>query len=394
MNAKEKLDTYHLPLYGRLPVTLVRGEGAIVWDDNGNEYLDTLAGIAVNSTGHCHPIVVSAIQEQAARLFHVSNIFYNEPQAQLAEKLVNISGLDKATFCNSGAEANEAVIKFIRNYAKKHERSGPIVSFTSCFHGRTIANLAMGKKQYQEGFSPMPDGFHKLKYNNLEMLNDYIKYHKPIGFIIEAIQGEGGINVGNQDFFDRLQQICEEYDIILAIDEVQTGFARTGKYFAFQHYDLAPDLVSCAKGMGSGVPVGAILAKNKIADTLKPGMHGTTFGGNPLVCAAAVATLEVIENENLTHQAQELGDYFRQQLDQKTGNHHAVKEIRGKGLMIGVELHMEGKDIVPEMLKRGMIGNCASGNVMRFVPPLIIRKDQIDKAVDIFAESLEEVYST
>lgn len=392
--SKELLDKYHLPLYGRLPITMKKGQGTKLWDTEGNEYLDMLAGIAVTNTGHCHPKVVKAIQEQAAELLHVSNIFYIPSQAQLIEKLVKASGLDRAFFCNSGAEANEGAIKFIRNYADKKGKTGPIVSFTNSFHGRTIANLAMGKETYQNGFKPMPEGFHHLEFNNLEMLNDYVKYHKPIGFIIEIIQGEGGINVVEDDFIQRLQAICEEHDILLAIDEIQAGFGRTGKFFAYQHHGIQPDIVSCAKGMGSGVPIGAVITKQKVADTLQPGQHGTTFGGNPLVCAAAHATMEVMEEEKLVEKAEELGQYFRDRLTQEVGGHPVVKEIRGKGLMIGVELDMPGKDIVTEMLHNGLIGNCASGNVMRFVPPLVITKEEIDAGIAIFKAALEKIYAS
>lgn len=388
----QKLNDYHLPLYGRLQIVAERAEGMYMWDSTGKKYLDMLAGIAVCNTGHCHPKVVKAIQKQAAKLIHVSNIFYIQPQADLIQKLVKASGLDRAFFCNSGAEANEGAIKFIRNYAAKHDKKGPIVSFTDSFHGRTIANLAMGKEVYQKGFEPLPDGFHRLEYNNLEMLTDYVKYHKPIGFIVEIIQGEGGINVINEEFILKLAEICKEHDILLAIDEIQAGFGRTGKYFAYQHFNIEPDIVSCAKGMGSGVPIGAVITKQKVADALQPGQHGTTFGGNPLVCAAAVATMEVIEEENLLQNAKEMGQYLKDSLQDAVGQHPAVKEIRGKGLMIGVALNIEGKPIVTEMLEHGMIGNCASGTVMRFVPPLVINKTQIDEAVAIFKKSLNSIY--
>ncbi len=393
-NTIQILDDHHLPLYGRLPVVAERAQGMYMWDSEGNKYLDMLAGIAVCNTGHCHPKVVKAIQDQAAKLIHVSNIFYIKPQAELTQKLIEKSGLDRAFFCNSGAEANEGAIKFIRNYAEKTNKKGPIVSFTGSFHGRTIANLAMGKEVYQKGFEPMPDGFHRLEYNNLEMLTDYIKYHKPIGFVLEIIQGEGGINVINEDFISKLDEICKEHDIILALDEIQAGFGRTGKYFAYQHFGISPDIVSCAKGMGSGVPIGAIITKQKIADHLQPGQHGTTFGGNPLVCAAALATIEVMEEEKLLENALLMGEFLMEELNRSVGAHPAVKEIRGKGLMIGVELTIEGKPLVPIMLKNGMIGNCASGNVMRFVPPLIINKFEVEEAVTIFKNALEEVYQS
>lgn len=393
-NTIQILDDHHLPLYGRLPVVAERAQGMYMWDDAGKKYLDMLAGIAVCNTGHCHPTVVKAIQDQAAKLMHVSNIFYIKPQAELIQKLVKASGLDRAFFCNSGAEANEGAIKFIRNYAEKTGKKGPIVSFTGSFHGRTIANLAMGKEVYQKGFEPMPDGFHRLEYNNLEMLTDYIKYHKPIGFVLEIIQGEGGINVIQDDFIKKIDEICKEHDILLAVDEIQAGFGRTGKYFAYQHYGILPDIVSCAKGMGSGVPIGAIITKQKVADHLQPGQHGTTFGGNPLVCAAGVATMKVMEEEKLLENAVSMGKYLKEKLTEAVGEHPAVKEIRGKGLMIGVELTIGGKPLVPVMLKNGMIGNCASENVMRFVPPLIINKFEVEEAVEIFKNALEEVYQS
>jgi len=387
------LDENHLPLYGRLQIVAERAEGMYMYDDAGNKYLDMLAGIAVCNTGHCHPKVVSAIQKQAATLMHASNFFYIQPQAKLIDKLTNAAGLDRAFFCNSGAEANEGVIKFIRNYAEHHGKKGPIVSFTGSFHGRTIANLAMGKEQYQKGFTPMPDGFHRLEYNNLEMLTDYVKYHKPIGFVVEIIQGEGGINVIDKDFIEKLGEICEAHDVLLAVDEVQAGFGRTGKYFAYQHFNIKPDIVSAAKGMGSGVPIGAVMTKQKVADTLQNGQHGTTFGGNPLVCAAALATMEVIEEEGLLQNAVEMGDYFKSQLIEKFEKHPAMVQVRGKGLMIGMEINFEGKEVVMEMLKQHVIGNCASGNVMRFVPPLIVEKEHIDHAINVLGACLETVHA-
>ncbi|MBK6264120.1 aspartate aminotransferase family protein [Marivirga sp. S37H4] len=393
-NTIQYLDDYHLPLYGRLPIVAEKASGMYLWDDQGNKYLDMLAGIAVCNTGHCHPKVVKAIQDQAAKLIHVSNIFYIQPQAELIKKLVNAAGLERAFFCNSGAEANEGAIKFIRNYAAKKDKKGAIVSFTGSFHGRTIANLAMGKEAFQKGFEPLPDGFHRLEYNNVEMLTDYIKNNQPIGFILEIIQGEGGINVINDDFIQKIAEICKEQDILLAVDEIQAGFGRTGEYFAYQHYNIIPDIVTCAKGMGSGLPIGAVITNQKIADTLQPGQHGTTFGGNPLVCAAALATMEVLEEEKLLDNAAKMGEYLREQLNEAVGKHPAVKEIRGKGLMVGVALNMEGKEVVTEMLKNGLIGNCASGTVMRFVPPLIINKEQIKEGVAIFKRALEKVYSS
>ncbi len=390
----QDLDNYHLPLYGRLPIIAEKAKGMYMWDSTGKKYLDMLAGIAVCNTGHCHPKVVKAIQDQAARLIHVSNFFYIEPQAKLIKKLVSAAGLDRAFFCNSGAEANEGAIKFIRNYAAKKNKKGPIVSFTGSFHGRTIANLAMGKETYQKGFEPLPEGFHRLEYNNLEMLTDYVKNTKPIGFVIEIIQGEGGINVVNEGFIHKVAEICKEHDILLAIDEIQAGFGRTGKYFAYQHFNIRPDIVTCAKGMGSGVPIGAVITNQKVSDTLQNGQHGTTFGGNPMVCAAAFATMEVIEEEKLLENASLMGEYFKEQLTKTLGDHPAVKEIRGKGLMLGVALHIEGKDIVTEMLDNSLIGNCASGTVMRFVPPLIINKEEIDECVDIFKNALEKVYKS
>lgn len=389
---QEQLDQFHLPLYNRLPIVADHGEGCTLYDSDGNAYLDMLAGIAVDNTGHCHPTVVKAIQEQAAKLLHVSNLFYIKPQGELAERLVKHSGLDRVFFCNSGAEANEGAIKFARNYAAKKGKQGPIVSFEHCFHGRTIANLALGKEDYQKGFEPMPDGFHKLPLNDKETLHTFLKETTPIAFIIEIIQGEGGINVVEEDFIKEIASICEEHDILLICDEIQAGYGRSGKFFAYQHFDLSPDIVTCAKGMGSGTPIGGVITKQKVADTLQPGQHGTTFGGGPLVCAAAVATLDVIEKENLVEAAERKGKYFQEKLKEKVGDHPVVAEIRGKGLMIGVALKEPGKEVVTAMLKRKVIGNCASGNVMRFVPPLIVKEEELDRAAEVLLESLNEVF--
>lgn len=388
--AQKKAEKYHFDLYGRYPIALVKGKGSKVWDDEHNEYIDALAGIAVNSLGHCHPRVVKAIQKQAEKLIHVSNFYYNAPQSNLAEMLVKLSGLDKAFFCNSGAEAVEGSIKLARRYSYKKGKTGTIISMENSFHGRTLGTIAMGKAKYQDGFHPIPPGFKQVKMNDTGALEEAVN-DETVAIIIEPIQGEGGIVEATIDYLKKARKLCNQYEIPLIFDEIQCGIARTGKMFAYEHYGIKPDIMPLAKALGSGFPIGAVLAKEEFAKAFDHGTHGTTFGGNPLACAAAVETLKIMMDEDICEKARVRGNYLKTRLEDLATNWNAIREVRGKGLMVGVELAFPGGDVVKEMMHRGVLSNCASGNVIRLVPPLIITKDELDNVVDVLVESIKEV---
>lgn len=390
--AQELASQYHVDLYGRYPITLTEGKGLFVTDSEGNEYLDALAGIAVNSLGHSHPKVVEAVREQAGKLMHISNFYYSEPQSELAKKLTEVSGLDKAFFCNSGAEAVEGAVKLARKYGSKHNKTGSIISMENCFHGRTLGTIAMGKRKYQKGFEPIPKGFEQVPANDKEALTKKVT-DETVAIILEPVQGEGGVKPVDGDYLKHVRQLCDEHNVVMILDEIQCGMGRTGKMYAYQHYGIEPDILTSAKALGNGFPIGAVVAKDKIADAISHGEHGTTYGGNPLACAAACATISVMQDENIPQQAAEKGAYFKDRLREVAADNDAITDVRGLGLMVGAELSFEGGDVVTEMMKRGVLSNCASGNVMRFVPPLIITEDQIDTIIEVFIESLKEVES-
>jgi len=388
--AKATADKYHFDLYKRYPITLVSGKGVHVKDVDGNTYLDALAGIAVNGTGHCHPKVVKAIQEQAAELIHISNLYYNEPQSKLAKLLTEVSGMDRAFFCNSGAEAVEGSLKLARKYAHEQGKDGHIISMTGCFHGRTLGTIAMGKKKYQKGFDPMPPGFNRAKFNDIASLKEKVN-DSTVAIIMETVQGEGGIHVVKPEFLQTARDLCDKHNALLILDEVQCGIARTGMMFAYQHFGVEPDVVASAKALGGGFPIGAVMAKEHAADAFDYGNHGTTYGGNPLACAAAAASLEAILDENLMEHAAEMGHYFMNKIRSVGQNWDAIKEVRGLGLMIGVELNFPGAKVVEEMLERGVLSNCASNTVMRIVPPLVISKQELDRVIEVLIESIKKV---
>jgi len=378
----------YLPTFGRYPVAIQRGKGSRVWDVEGREYIDAFAGIAVNNVGHCHPDVVRAIQDQAGRLLHISNYYVSEPQVNLAGKLVDLSGLDRVFFSNSGAESVEGAIKIARKYAHCRSKGGTIISMQGSFHGRTLATIATGRQELQNGFAPIPQGFIQIPLNNMEEIEKI--YNEDIaGIIVEPIQGEGGINEIDESFLSQLRTFCDEQDISLIFDEVQTGIARTGKLFAKDHSGVQPDIMTLAKGLGGGVPIGAILSNEKVSATIEAGNHGTTFGGNPLVCAAALAVLETIEKENLAEAAREKGEWIRQQV--KEMNEPSVRRIKGKGLMLGIEFDFETKSLVQEMLNNGVLANYLGGNILRLVPPLNISYEELEIVMDVLKKSIERV---
>ncbi len=388
----EELDrTYSLPVYARHPITLMEGKGAHVKDVLGHRYIDALAGVAVNSLGHCHPRVVSAIQSQAERLIHSSNFYVTPPQAHLMERLCELTGLDRAFLSNSGAEAVEAAIKAARLYGHQNGKGGRIITFEGCFHGRSLATIAAGKKGYQEGFGPMPEGFHQVPFNDIEAVRNAID-DETCAVMLEPVQGEGGIRVAGRSFMQELRELCDQKGLLLILDEVQCGMGRTGKLFAYEYYDLKPDLLALAKALGGGVPIGATLFENAVAEAFSPGKHGSTFGGNPLASSAALATLDVIEEEKLSQRAQDLGEKAFKRLKELQGQKDAVKDVRGIGLMLGVELEGKAKDVLERLIQKGVLGNVTGGEVLRLVPPLVIEEEALDHILQAMEEAIEEVH--
>jgi acetylornithine/N-succinyldiaminopimelate aminotransferase len=379
---------YYLPTFKRYPLVLEKGRGARVWDVEGNEYIDALAGIAVNNLGHCHPRVVKAIQDQAAELIHVSNFYLSKPQVRLSQKLVKLSGLDRVFFANSGAESVEGAIKIARKYAHSIGRGGTVISFEGSFHGRTLATIATGKEKMQRGFGPIPHGFKKVPFNDFEALKAAVD-QETAAILIEPIQGEGGINLAKPCYLQALRKLCDEQNIVLIFDEIQCGIGRTGAMFANQHYRVLPDIMTLAKALGGGVPIGAILSNEKVSAAIDFGDHGTTFGGNPLVCAAALASLEAIEEENLLQKAEEKGEWLKAQISAL--REPAIREIRGQGLMIGVEFDFETGPLVKRMMELGVLANATAGNVLRLVPPLTISYEEMKQLVVVLEKCISEI---
>jgi len=377
---------YYLPTFNRIPITFVRGSGSKLWDIENKEYIDMLAGIAVTNVGHCHPKVVKAIQEQAAELMHISNFFVSPMQVALSELLVNISKLDRVFFTNSGAESVEGAIKIARRYAHSIGRGGKIISMQNSFHGRTLATIATGQAKYQEGFGPIPQGFVQVPFNDLDAIKGIIS-EEIAGIIVEPIQGEGGIRPATKEYLEGLRTLCDQNNTALIFDEIQSGIGRTGNWFAKDHYEVQPDILTSAKGLGGGMPIGAFLCNEKIANAIQFGDHGTTFGGNPLAAAASMATLSVIVEEHLTQAAKENGEWLMQRLNELKEKFPSIKEVRGLGLMIGVELTEPALPYMQQLLKEGIVANATAVNVLRLVPALNISKTEL-KA---FLEALERV---
>jgi predicted acetylornithine/succinylornithine family transaminase len=389
----EESNKYLMSTYSRLPIVMRKGRGMKVWSSDGKEYTDFLGGIAVNCLGHCHPKVVIALQKQAQRLLHVSNIYHIEPQIELAKILVNNSFADKAFFCNSGTEAVEGAIKLARKYASDHtsaERFEIITAYGS-FHGRTFASLsATGQDKLKEGFKPLVPGFKHVPFNDINALEKAVTKNT-CAVILEPIQGEGGIIIPSDDYLKQVRELCDKNGTLLILDEIQTGIGRTGALFAYEHFEIEPDIITLAKGLGGGVAIGAILAKDSVAASFQPGTHGSTFGGNPLACAAALATVEtLLEDSFLLDNCRRIGKYFVERLEKlKNEFPDDITEIRGKGLMIGLELTKEGGPIVELCAERGMLINCTAGSVLRFTPPLIITEKEIDLLIDV----LENIFN-
>lgn len=390
----EQIDSkYHFQIYGRLPILLKKGKGSHVWDSDGNKYIDVLGGIAVNSLGHCHPNVVNAIKKQAEQLIHCTNIYYIEPQVKLEKLLLDNCDMDRALFVNSGTEAVESAIKLARKWAGKHGKGGGIITMEGSFHGRSIACVtATGQKKYRVGFDPLPSGFKTVPFNDLRAVKEAID-DSICAVMVEPVQGEGGIVPADKTYLKELRDLCDKHNILLIFDEIQCGMARTGHLFAYQGYNVIPDMITIAKALGGGFPIAALLAKEEIANAFDKGDHGTTFGGNPLATAAAYASVSTLIDENFAQQAQLTGTYLMNRLNEERKKTSHIKEVRGKGLMVGIVLDQEGKEIVPEMMKRGVLANCCAKNVIRFVPPLNISEKDLDTAVTVLVDVIEEVFS-
>src|SRR4030042_197401 len=383
-------EKYIANTYARYPILLVKGKGTRVWDFEVHEYLCFFAGLGVCNLGHCHPRVVKAIQTQAEKLIHVSNFYYIEPQIQLASLLCKNSFADKVFFCNSGAEANEGALKLARKYAK--EKMGKdryeIITMECSFHGRTLATLtATAQEKFHKGYEPLMPGFKYVPFDDIGAVRNAID-SKTCAVMLEPIQGEGGVNCPREGYLKTLREICDERGLLLIFDEVQGGMGRTGKLFAYEHDGIEPDMLTLAKSLAGGVPIGALLIKKGIADSFLPGDHASTFGGNPLATAAGVAALTTILEEGMLENCQKMGDYFLLKLEAIQKKFPFVKEVRGKGLILGIELKIDGSSIVKEMLRRKILINCTMGNVLRFLPPLVVTREEIDRVV----QALEEVF--
>ncbi len=382
---------HYLPTFKRYPIALTEGKGSLVWDADGNEYIDALAGIAVSTIGHGHPDLAAAIADQAAKLIHISNFYVSPPQMELVKTLASLSGLERVFMTNSGAESLEGAIKIARKYGHKKGRGGEIIAMNHAFHGRTLATVAAtGKKAMMNGFDPMPSGFKHVPFNDLEALKNSIS-QQTAGILLEPIQGEGGINLVNPEYLRQVRTLCDEQNIALIFDEVQCGIGRTGKMFAHENYGIKPDIMTLAKGLGGGVPIGAVLAKEEVAQAIDWGDHGTTFGGNPLACRAALEVLAVIQKEGLLQYASQEGEWFMQEI-RKAGaaGFPEITQVRGMALMIGIELSIDAKAVVGAMLHKGVLANATGSNVVRIVPPLNISRNHLQKVLDILLDTIKE----
>jgi len=375
--------------YSPLPVTFTHGSGCWLWDSEDRKYLDALCGIAVTGLGHAHPAISEAICGQAKRLLHTSNLFEIGLQKQLAERITALAGMDSVFFSNSGAEANEAAIKIARLYGHNKGIKQPTIIVTeNSFHGRTLATLtATGNRKVQAGFEPLVAGFSRAPYNDIDALRNIAKHDKNVvAIMVEPLQGESGINIPDENYLPAIREICNEQGWLMILDEIQTGMGRSGRWFAFQHYDFTPDIMTLAKSLGNGVPIGACLAKGEAAQTFQPGNHGTTFGGNPLACRTALAVIETIEQNGLVERAEVLGQRILNGLRQNLSSHPNVKDVRGKGLLIAVELHAPCKELAKMALDMGIVINVANENRIRLLPPLILSDDEADLIVSKVSE--------
>ncbi|MEC4675092.1 MAG: acetylornithine transaminase [Nitrospirota bacterium] len=378
--------------YARLPLSIMRGRGCYVYDAEGREYLDCVAGIAVNVLGHGHPDLITAIEKQARQLIHTSNLYYSEPQVQLARRLVELSFGDKVFFGNSGAEANEAAIKLARKYST--DKFGParyeIITMKNSFHGRTLATLtATGQEKVQKGFAPLPVGFSYADLNDIASIESRIT-DQTAAVMIEPIQGEGGVTVASRTFMEQLRALCTQRKVLLIFDEVQTGIGRTGTMFAYQHFDVHPDIMTLAKGLGGGLPIGACISTDEIAEAFGPGTHASTFGGNPLVCAAALAVLSTLTEGGLLEKSRAVGAYLAKGLQELASRIPLITDVRGLGLLQGIELSIDGKPLVQDCQARKVLINCTMDRILRFVPPLVITQSDIDRLLSVLSDVLNK----
>ncbi len=388
----ENYNKYILNTYSRMPGIFVKGKGMTLTDISGKKYLDFFPGWGVNNVGHCHPKVMAGVRDQIGKLIHIPNNLYHIPQAKLAKEIIRASFPGKVFFCNSGAEANEAAIKFARAYGCGTGRGEryEIITMHNSFHGRTLAALAAtGQKKYKEGFGPLPEGFKAVDFNDMEALENAIS-DKTIAILLEPVQGEGGIHIAHKEYIQKAREICDQKDILLIFDEVQTGMGRTGEMFAFKHYNIVPDLMILAKALGGGLPIGALVAKENIAGTFKPGMHASTFGGSPLVCKAALGVFKAIASDKMLKNAKTMGAYALEQLEGLKKKFRCITEVRGIGLMIGIALNIDGKAIVDECFAQGLIINCTQGNILRMMPALNVTKKQMNKAIHILEKAIKK----
>jgi len=381
---------YVMPNYGRIPAVITKGEGSYVWDAAGKRYLDLFPGWGVSGIGYCHPKVVAAVESQVKKLLHMPNNYYNELQGELAKVISEKSFPGKSFFCNSGSEAVETVLKLARKWGSEKGKF-EIITMEKSFHGRTFgAMAATGQPKYHKGFEPIPSGFKYVPFGDIDSLKAAVTNSTCL-IMIEPIQGEGGVNVPPEKFLAQARELCDDNDILLAFDEVQTGVGRTGKWFGYQHFGVTPDIMTLAKILGGGFPIGAVIADLEIADTLVPGNHASTYGGSPLACAASLAVFAAIEEEGMLENAQKMGRCFLDKLEELKQKYGFIKEVRGLGLMIGIELTIDGTDIPDRCMEKGLLINCTAGNVIRFLPALNITREEADAGFDIIDRVFSEI---
>jgi len=377
--------------YKRFPIVITKGKGCSLWDTEGKKYIDFVSGIAVCNLGHAHPKISEALSKQADILLHVSNLYYTEPQIELACRLTENSFADRVFFCNSGAEANEAAIKLARKYFKDKGESDRyrIVTMEKSFHGRTMATLsATGQDKIRKGFEPILEGFDHIPFNDIDALQKSIG-PSTCAVLLEPIQGEGGVRCPDPDYLKAVRRLCDETGVLLIFDEIQTGMGRTGKLFAYEHFGIEPDIMTLAKALANGLPIGAMLAREEVAEAFGPGAHASTFGGTPIITAASVQVVKVLLEENLIHHCAKMGAYFKERLSGLKNRHESIVDVRGMGLLLGMKLKIEGDTIVNSCMEKGFLINCIQGNILRFIPPLIVEKEEIDALVECLDELLD-----
>ena len=386
---RQLTDGYVMQTYARFPIALVRGKGARVWDADGKEYLDFVAGIAVNSLGHCHPAVAQAVSEQVNTLVHVSNLYHVEPQARLAKALCDHSFADRVFFCNSGAEANEAAIKLARRYGSEQARGrNEVITALNSFHGRTLATLtATGQEKIRLGYDPLPAGFRQVPFNDLEAAEAAVD-RRTAAILVEPIQGEGGVVAPDPSYVRGLRRLCDDRGLLLMFDEVQVGMGRTGRLFAYEHFGVEPDVMTLAKALGGGLPLGAMLARERVAESFPPGSHASTFGGNPVVCRAGLAVLETLLEDGLVERCEAMGSLLREGLEGLAGRFAFVREVRGKGLILGMEMELDCSPVIRECMREGLLVASAGANVLRMVPPLTIGEEDVAEALSVLERVL------